>query len=133
MHELSIAGSIIRETERRLREAGVPPGDARLIRVRVGDLSGVDAGALAEIMRELLPRSALAGATAEIARDPARIVCALCGELDAATPFRLACPSCGADPESVHGGRDVVVESVEAEDTAAEDTVPAHTGAQSHG
>jgi len=116
MHELSIAQAVVRETEKRLREAGVRPESARVIRVAVGDLSGADAEALEEAFGALLATTALSGARAEVRRDPARVVCPSCGIVDAHTPFRLACPKCGGDPERIEGGRDITVESVEVDD-----------------
>ncbi len=116
MHELSIAEAVVRETEKRLREAAVRPASARVIRVLVGDLSGADVEALEEAFRALLPTTALAGARAEVRRDPARVVCPRCGVRDAETPFRLACPMCGSAPERIEGGGDVTVETVEVED-----------------
>jgi len=119
MHELSIAQSVVRETERRLREAGVRPDSARVVNVAVGDLSGADPSALEEAFAALLPRSALADATAEVRRDPARVVCPKCGTVEAGTPFRIECPRCGGMPERIEGGRDITVESVEVDDREA--------------
>ncbi len=116
MHELSIARAVVRETEKRLREAGVRPASARVILVLVGDLSGADVGALEEAFEVLLPTTALEGARAEVRRDPARVVCPDCGVVDAGTPFRIACPRCGGEPERIEGGRDVTVETVEVDD-----------------
>jgi hydrogenase nickel incorporation protein HypA/HybF len=116
MHELSIAQAVVRETEKRLREAGVRPASARVVRVRVGDLSGADPKALEGAFAALLPTTALAGARAEVVRDPARVVCPACGVVDAGEPFRIECPKCGGAPERIEGGRDVTVESVEVDD-----------------
>ncbi|MHC5057145.1 MAG: hydrogenase maturation nickel metallochaperone HypA/HybF [Planctomycetota bacterium] len=116
MHELSIAQAVVRETEKRLREGGVRPASARVVRVLVGDLSGTDARALEEAFRALLPATALAGARAEVKRDPARVVCPACGVVEAGEPFRIECPKCGGEPERIEGGRDVTVESVEVDD-----------------
>lgn len=121
MHELSIAQAVARETEKRLRQAGVRPSAARVIRVLVGDLSGADVEALEEAFRAILPTTTLAGARAEVRRDPARVVCPNCGVVDAETPFRLSCPQCGGDPERIEGGEDVTVETVDVEDERAEE------------
>ena len=116
MHELSIARAVVRETEKRLREGGVRPESARVVRVLVGDLSGADVEALRGAFAALLPTTALARARAEVRRDPARVVCSKCGVVDAGAPFRVACPECGGTPERIEGGGDVTVESVEVDD-----------------
>jgi len=121
MHELSLSQGIVARTVARLRELGLSMSAVRTIRIRVGDLSGVDAEALLDCLREMLPASGLPDASAELVREKARVICPSCGELEASSPFRLACPRCGAVPERVEGGRDITVESVEVEDDAPQD------------
>lgn len=116
MHELALAESLIARALERIRELGIHPGAVRLIKVRVGDLSGASPETLGECIQMLLPASEFSGAGLSVERLPAKVLCKTCGELEASSPFRLACPNCGAIPERVDGGRDVFVESVEVED-----------------
>lgn len=116
MHEFSIASSIIRRTEKLLSEKGLlPGGTVSTIKVRVGDMSGVDRGVLADCLAELIAGSALSGARLDVLRQTAGLLCGRCGRVEAPEPFRLACPVCGGVPRGVEGGQDIFIESVEVE------------------
>jgi Zn finger protein HypA/HybF involved in hydrogenase expression len=116
VHELSVAQRIVESTRVSLVERGGDPARARAIHIRVGELSGVDATALEECLRVVLPLGPLSAARAVVVREPALLDCPSCGEVECSGPFRLVCPRCGRLVERVRGGNDVVVESVEVGD-----------------
>lgn len=141
MHELSLAHSIgeiavrtLREemqTEELRREESRPADEADgvslrvgKVRVRVGDLSGVDPEALAfcfEVVRGEWVETA--EAVLEIQRRPARVRCLECGResdltLDAPSEDGL-CEGCGASRREVVGGRELEVFGVELTGRAA--------------
>jgi hydrogenase nickel incorporation protein HypA/HybF len=115
MHELSLAHAIAEIAVAVLREQ---PQETQLrvgkIRVRIGDLSGVDPEALDfcfEVVRSEWVETA--GAELEVQRCPARVRCTDCGgeyEFSAETG---GCPECGAEGVEVTGGRELEVFGVE--------------------
>ncbi len=112
MHELSLATQIIRTAS---AELGQMKGPARKrLRVRVGELSGVDPENLRfclEVARDGTPCQ-LSGGPVEIdvERVRARVVCASCGEVECEGRFDLVCPRCKGPISGVVGGQGIEVE-----------------------
>jgi hydrogenase nickel incorporation protein HypA/HybF len=125
MHELSLAHSIGEIALEAVREQ--PCGEDRAdevplrvgaVRVRVGDLSGVDPEALAfcfEVVRGEWVETA--GAALVIQRCPSRVRCTRCLHESefSADPLveRSGCPRCGEVTGEVIGGRELEVFGVE--------------------
>lgn len=111
MHEYSIVESLIdrarAETEAR--------GGVRVVRlrVRIGEMSGVDPGLLATAYDTFRERSICADAPLEIERVPARWACPRCGAAIAAGEV-LRCRSCSA-PARLSEGDEIVLERIEME------------------
>lgn len=116
MHELGIATGIVDV----LRQA-VPPGReaaVRRVRVRVGDLSGVAADALAFCFAAVVEGSEFGAAVLEIDRVPTRGECKDCGagiEMDQPTFW---CPNCRSPRVQLTSGRELQVADVELDDEA---------------
>jgi hydrogenase nickel incorporation protein HypA/HybF len=138
MHELSLAHSIgeialdtAREHSSKGDQANEVPLVVGLVRVRVGDLAGVDPEALAfcfEVVRGEWVETA--AAALEIQRCPARVRCLRClheSELSV-DPLadRAGCPKCGGDRQDVIGGRELEVFGIEliAQELTAQESVP---------
>lgn len=121
MHELSLAHSIAEIALDALRDQ---PREVPLrvgaVRVRVGDLSGVDPEALAfcfEVVRSGWEETA--EAALEIQRCPARVRCRSCEAEYELTAEMTGCGRCGAlMPETV-GGRELEVFGVELREVVA--------------
>lgn len=125
MHELSLAHSVCEIAVGALREqcgaAGEVDGAPLVVgkvRVRVGDLSGVDPEALAfcfEVVRGEWVETA--GSALEVQRCPVRVRCLACGresEMAQDAPWDDArCGSCGEERREVTGGRELEVFGVE--------------------
>jgi len=112
MHELSIARSVVERAGEVAREHGA----ARVVavRVRVGELSGVVAGALLFAFE-----AARAGTLAEAARldveeVPARARCTSCrAGFSLGSPPSLCCPACARPAADVVSGRELEIAAVE--------------------
>jgi hydrogenase nickel incorporation protein HypA/HybF len=93
VHELSLAGGILRMVEQ-ARERD-PFERVTHLRLELGALSGVDAGALRFALDAIAPDTCIAGAKIELAEPAAYGRCMDCGA-DTEVRSRLdACSSCG--------------------------------------
>lgn len=114
MHELSIAESIVAVAER--HAAGRPVAKVEL---RVGHLRQVVPSAL-EFAFELVSRgTVLDGAELAIEAIPARGRCRACGTETTMNGFPLACSACGDLDMEVLAGEELLVDSLELEETLA--------------
>jgi len=114
MHELSLAHSIGEIALGALREQPGEGWHVGSVRVRIGDLSGVDADALTfcfEVVRGEGPETA--GASLLIERCPAQARCRDCGMVYELTAEVGGCTSCGAVGRECISGRELEVFGVE--------------------
>lgn len=115
MHELSLAHSIGEIALGTLREQD--PGECwqvGKVRVRIGDLAGVDAEALSfcfEVVRGEWPE--MARASLEIERRPAWVRCGGCGGEYELTAEGEGCTRCGGIGRELLSGRELEVFGVE--------------------
>ena len=106
MHELSIAGSIVEQISERL-------GDKRvtLVRLRIGELSGVVPDALRFCWDLAADGTPLAGAALEIEEIEARCSCRSCGA-EFRPPDGLQLCGCGSADVRLLAGADLTIASV---------------------
>lgn len=115
MHELSLARSIGEIAVATLREQ--PQRESLRvgrIRVKVGELSGVEPDALTfcfEVVRGEWVEAE--GAALDIERCPARVICSRCGVEEDFTIDVPHCRVCGGPYRGVTGGRELEVFGVE--------------------
>jgi hydrogenase nickel incorporation protein HypA/HybF len=110
MHELSIAGSIVR-----IAEAHADGRPVTAIQVRVGALRQVVPSAL-EFAFELVARGTAAeGAALELEEVAVEVSCRTCGAASEVHGFPLACRACGGLNVDVVCGEELLVESLEVE------------------
>lgn len=116
MHELSIARALLAQCESAVIRAGRRPHELRSVRVRLGELAGVDGDPL-RFAWDALCRTRGIEAVLDLRPRPAGLVCADCGpaERPEALGWLRICPRCGA-PLRVEGGDGIVLESLELED-----------------
>ncbi|GHF71787.1 hypothetical protein GCM10010218_61270 [Streptomyces mashuensis] len=121
MHELSVAAAIIERAADCAREHGAAA--VTVVRVRVGELSGVVPDALAfsfDVAREGTP---LASARLEVEQVAARAHCAACAaDFAVGVPPFLWCPRCDRPSAELRSGRELEIVAVEL--PAAEAGVP---------
>jgi hydrogenase nickel incorporation protein HypA/HybF len=120
MHELSLAGGILRVVE----DAAQREGFARvsLLRLEAGALSGVDVHALRFALEAMQPGSCLQGAQIDIEQPPGQAWCMHCA-LSVAINSRLdACPHCGGYQLQPTGGTELRVSELLVHDAPAAPT-----------
>ena len=93
MHELSLAGGILRLIEQ-TRERD-PFERVTHITLEVGALSGVETGSLRFALQAIAPETCLAGAEIEIQEPPAQAWCVPCGQSVPIFDRLDLCPRCG--------------------------------------
>lgn len=106
MHELAIAESVVSAV---LERTDRP---VRVVRLRVGRLSGVVPDALSFCFELATTGTSLAGAALEIEDQPGRAHCRTCGEDFVMADALLLC-ACGSADVELLMGRDLAVTSVE--------------------
>jgi hydrogenase nickel incorporation protein HypA/HybF len=107
MHELAITQSVVDMVVERM--AGRRVG---IVRVRVGELSGVVADAMAFCYDVVTAGTDLEGSRLEIELVPGRANCRDCGRDFALPDLIMLCP-CGSANVAVLGGRELEVASVD--------------------
>lgn len=110
MHELSIASALVAQAE----EVRKRHNAERVIRVaiRVGILSGVNAGALEMAFRIAAENTGAADARLEIEEVAIRFRCGVCGETtEIRSPF-MACGACGSNRVEHLAGRELIIKTV---------------------
>lgn len=111
MHEYSIASALLDRVDVAVRDQGATA--ARRIRVRLGELAGVDAELLREAFSLARMRTVSAQAELEVVAVPASWRCSPC-DREIAPGHVLCCPGCGA-PARLAGGDEIVLDRVEME------------------
>ena len=121
MHELSIAEAIVGVAERHAAGRAVYAVD-----VRVGHLRQVVPGAL-EFAFELTARgTCVDGAELRIEQVPAAGHCRACGAESVLQDFPLTCAACGGLDVEVTAGEELLVDSLELEETMTTTGGPRH-------
>lgn len=127
MHELGLCEAIVAAVERRAAGRRVTR-----VRVRVGALHGVAEPALAQAFELAAGGTVAEGATVDLVVLPVRVACHACGHATQAQALPAACPACGATSLDVHGGDELLLESIQlaapADSNGGEQHVPRHPG-----
>lgn len=114
MHELGIANSILQEARREAQRH--PEGRVRKLRVRVGELAGVNPEALRFCFEVLVRDAGLEPLALEIETCPRRQRCPACGQNFIVKAYDLRCPECGTAETQFAGGDELELASLELED-----------------
>jgi hydrogenase nickel incorporation protein HypA/HybF len=114
MHELGIAASVLQEAQ---QEAQRHPGTRlRKIKVRVGELSGVNPEALSFSFEVLVRDARLEPLELEIETCPRRQRCPACQQTFTVAEYDLRCPGCGTAETEFASGDELELASLEMED-----------------
>jgi hydrogenase nickel incorporation protein HypA/HybF len=111
MHEYSIAQSLLHRVDASL--AGHRVVAIRRLSIRIGELSGIDAGLLRTAYELCRAGTPCGEAELEISDVAARWACPSCGEA-APKGGRLFCSGCGAGMRLVEGD-EIILDRIEAE------------------
>ena len=112
MHELALSQSIVDAV---LAACPGREADVRVVALRVGALSAVNADSLEFCLGITLEQRGMPGARAAVTWVPARVRCA-CGREYETDDMLAGCPGCGGYRREVLDGKDVTVEYVEVAD-----------------
>lgn len=111
MHEYSIVQSLLQRVEEETSRRGA--SSVQRIRLRLGELSGVETDLLREAYRVFRERSICAGAELDIVSSEASWECRGCGR-EVGTEGPLRCASCDL-PAVLVAGDEIVLERIEME------------------
>ncbi len=117
MHEVGIAQQILRVIESAAREHG--QGRVESARLRIGELSGVEAETLKFALGICSRGTRAEGMAVEIVCVPACVKCRQCSSDWPYDMEVMRCPTCGSEEIMLHGGNDLCVESFEMETACA--------------
>ncbi len=115
MHELSIADAVVRIARRQARGRRVTK-----VSLVVGHLRQVVPSALEFAFELVAAGTEVEGAELELQHVPAAVRCRRCSAEGELREFPAACDACGAVDVDVVGGDELVVESLELEEPAAD-------------
>lgn len=115
MHELSLAGGVLRLVE----QAAVREGFQRVQRLvlEAGALSGVEVRALRFALDAVSPGTCLEGCTIDIEEPPGQAWCLTCSHSVPLAALGDACPLCGSWQLQPTGGTELRVRELLVEDT----------------
>ena len=112
MHELSLAQNIAEQVCQAVQESSVE--QVTLVRLKIGELSGVSADALQSCWEVVRSDSILQSSELVIETVPVTIYCPVCRQVVAPRePWDLACVACGQFAADVRSGRELEIVSLE--------------------
>lgn len=110
MHELSLARTLVRQVEELAAQHGA--AGVSIVRVSVGEFSGVEAELLESAVRTCSAGTLLEAAEINVLRVPLEVRCSVCSAEFHVCGFRFRCPDCGATDVQVLRGEELMLESV---------------------
>jgi hydrogenase nickel incorporation protein HypA/HybF len=110
MHERSLVKALLRQVEAIADQHSA--GRVSSIHIRVGEFSGVEADLLSSAYDDLVHDSPLCGASLCVERVPLEATCEQCGKSFRVERFNFQCGNCGSLKLSIHGGEEMLLESV---------------------
>jgi hydrogenase nickel incorporation protein HypA/HybF len=115
VHEMSIVQALLDQVQTEVEKSG-QPGRVVSLHLVIGRLSGVHADSIRFGFELLSPGSIAAGATLCIEQPHARCHCAACGAEREIDEIVVCCPLCGAADITIHGGQELLLQSIDLED-----------------
>lgn len=103
MHEMGIALSVLESLEKEARR--FPGGRIAKVGLRVGELAGVDSGALGFCLEAAVRGTEWEPVVFEIESSPRRHRCEHCQQTFIVKDYEVQCPNCG-DSQTVFAGGD---------------------------
>jgi len=116
VHELAIVEALIEQVEREVQRAG-HQGRVTGLNLVIGRLSGVNADSIRFGFTMLAPGTLLADAALQIAEPKAVCRCHACGQTAEIDDLSAQCPHCASGHVTIEGGQELVLQSIELEDT----------------
>lgn len=110
MHEMSLVQALLEQVEILMREKSADR--VSLIRVGVGEFSGVEPDLFRSAFELLVETTPLRGATLHMESVPLESRCARCGREFAIEKFCFQCPACASRDLKILRGEDLILDSV---------------------
>jgi hydrogenase nickel incorporation protein HypA/HybF len=114
VHEMSIANSVLEALEKEARR--FPNGRITKAGLRIGELAGVDPGALSFCWEAIVRGTAWEPMVLEIEYSPRRHRCKRCSREFVVKDFDIACPACGDTCTVFAGGDELDLAFLEVEE-----------------
>lgn len=114
VHEMSIVQALIEQVESEIERLG-EPGVVRGLDVVIGRLSGVHVESIEFAFELLSPGTIADGAELRISRPSAVVNCHACANRSPLDEMRMSCPECGSGDVTIEGGRELLLHSIELE------------------
>jgi hydrogenase nickel incorporation protein HypA/HybF len=121
VHEFSIVQALIDQVQTEL-ETAKQAGRVVTLDLVVGRLSGVHVDSLRFAFQLLAPDTIVAGAELRISQPAATIACQSCENRSEIDEIVMQCPVCGAEQVRIEGGRELMLQSIELEDSSGAST-----------
>lgn len=114
MHERSLVRALVKQ----VKDLAAEHSGSRVtsVRVRVGELSGVESSLLASAYDEVIEETPLRDSTLVVERVPLQGTCDQCGAHFQIERYNFQCNRCGSFQISLQGGEELLLESVTMED-----------------
>lgn len=116
MHELGIANSLLQEAQEEAQRH--PHSRLRKLKLRVGEMSGVNPEALRFCFEVAVRESQLEPLELEVEICARRQRCPACNQTFAVVNYDLKCPQCGSAKTEFASGDELELASLEVEDYA---------------
>ena len=113
---MSIVQALIEQVEAEVEKSG-QSGRVVGLDLVVGRLSGVHVDSIRFAYEVLAPGSILEGSTLRISEPAAYSDCRACGAREPIEELSMYCPRCGSGEIVIDGGRDLLLQSIELEQT----------------
>lgn len=117
MHEMSIVMALIDQVEDEVQRSGC---EGRVLRLElvIGRMSGVHVDSIRFAFEMLTPNTILADTEIDIEQPRASCVCQACDATTEIDELRIVCPKCGSSEVRIHGGQQLLLQSIELEDSS---------------
>ena len=115
MHERSLVNALLRQVEH--VSARHPGSRVQSILVRIGEFSGVEPELLVSAYSDLVIDTPYCRATLEVERVALEGVCPQCNRRFRIERFNFQCDRCGSRKINIHGGEEMLLDSVTLEET----------------
>ncbi len=115
MHERSLVRALLRQVADVAAEH--PDSQVTLVRVRIGEFSGVDPDLLAAAYEDMVQDLPLRGTMLDVERVPLEAFCEECSRQFRIERYRFQCDKCGSVRLSLRGGEELLLDSVTLEET----------------
>jgi hydrogenase nickel incorporation protein HypA/HybF len=116
MHELSIVEALIDQVKQELDQRN-QQGRVLRLELSIGRMSGVYCDAVRFAFGLLTPGTILEGSEIVIHEPKPACRCHACGAKTEIDELVIQCPPCGSNDITIEGGRDLLLQSIEIEDS----------------